>query len=60
MKERMSYSELAIDAMSRAAKQAQKQAAERNLKMPIWKNGKIIYVESKQILKLITQDLTKH
>lgn len=50
MKEKISYSQLAIDALYRASKLAQKKAEERNLKMPIWKDGKIIYMETKEIL----------
>jgi hypothetical protein len=47
---KISYSELAIDAIYRASKLAQRRAEERNLKIPIWKDGKIIYIESKEIL----------
>jgi hypothetical protein len=36
MKEKISYSGLAINAMCRASKLAQKQAAEKNLKLPLW------------------------
>lgn len=50
MKEKISYSELAIDAIYRASKLAHQRAAERNLKIPIWKDGKIIYIESKEML----------
>ena len=49
MKEKISYSELAIHALYRASKLAQKKAEEKNLKMPIWKDGKIIYIETKEI-----------
>jgi hypothetical protein len=48
MKEKISYSKLAIDAMFRASIIAQKKATERGLKVPIWKDGKIIYLESKE------------
>ncbi|MEN8219220.1 MAG: hypothetical protein ABFS56_23235 [Pseudomonadota bacterium] len=44
----MSYSKFAINAMYRASKMAQKKAAERDLKIPIWKDGKIIYLEPKK------------
>ena len=50
MNEKISYSKLAITAMFRAAEMAQKKAAEKNLKMPIWQDGRIIYIESKKIL----------
>ena len=53
MKEKISYSKLALDAMYRASKIAQKKATERGLKVPIWKDGKIIYLESKKHNKKI-------
>ena len=49
MKEKVSYSKLAINAMYRASKSAQRKAAELNLKVPIWKDGKIIYMEPNKI-----------
>ena len=50
MKEQVSYSKLALDAMHRASKEAQKKAADRNLKIPIWRDGKIVYIEPNEIL----------
>ncbi len=50
MKETMSFSELAIKAMCRASKLAQQKAAKQNLKLPIWKDGAITYVDSKKLL----------
>ena len=50
MKETISFSELAIKAMCRASKLAQQKAAEKNLKLPIWKDGEITYIDSKKIL----------
>ncbi len=50
MKEQISYSDLAIKAMCRASKEAHKKAAENNLKIPIWKNGDIVYMEPSKIL----------
>ncbi len=50
MKEKISYSKLAADAMCRASKDAQKKAAELNLKIPVWKEGKIIYMDPKEML----------
>jgi hypothetical protein len=50
MKEKISYSKLALNAMCRASKEAQKKAADHNLKIPIWKDGNIVYMEPKQIL----------
>ena len=50
MKKQISYSKLALNAMCRASKEAQKKAADNNLKMPIWKNGSIVYIEPNEIL----------
>ncbi len=49
MEKQISYSKLALNAMCRASKEAQKKAADNNLKMPIWKNGRIVYVEPNKI-----------
>ncbi len=46
-----SYSKLALNAMHRASKEAIEQAASLNLKIPEWKDGKIIYVDAKEKLK---------
>ena len=46
-----SYSELAISAMNRATKQALEKAANMNLKIPEWKDGKIIFVDPGEKLK---------
>jgi len=48
MKEKGFYSKLAINAMYRASEIAEKIASENDLKMPIWKDGKIVYIESKK------------
>ncbi len=50
MKEEISYSKLAANAMCRAAKDAQKRAAKLNLKIPVWKEGKIIYMDPEKML----------
>ncbi len=50
MNEKISYSKLAANAMCRASKSAQKKAAELNLKLPIWKNGRILYIEPEEFL----------
>jgi len=50
MNEKISYSKLAANAMFRASKSAQRKAAELNLKLPIWKDDKIIYIEPTEIL----------
>jgi len=49
MNEKISYSKLAGDAMFRASKIAQKKAAELNLKLPIWKEGRIVYIDPKKL-----------
>ena len=38
----------ALRAMERAARIARRQAAEKNLKMPVWKNGAIVYIDPKE------------
>lgn len=45
MTEKTSYSKLALRAMCRAAKDAHKRAADHNLKIPVWKNGEIVYID---------------
>jgi len=50
MNDKISYSKLAGNAMFRASKSAQKKAAELNLKLPIWKEDKIIYIDPEKIL----------
>lgn len=46
MSEKISYSELALDAMKRAAEEATKKAAQKDLKIPVWKDGKIVYLQA--------------
>ena len=53
MKEKISYGKLGIAAMHRAKNDAIKIAAEHNLKMPVWKDGKIVYLDAKERLKEI-------
>jgi len=50
MNEKVLNSKLAANAMCRAAKSAQKKAAELNLRLPMWKEGRIIFIEPKEIL----------
>ena len=40
-----SESALALRAMKRAALIARHRAAEKNLKIPVWKNGRIVHVD---------------
>ena len=49
-KESNSY--LALKAMRRASKQALERAARKDLKIPIWKDGKIVYENAKDMLNL--------
>jgi hypothetical protein len=46
-----SYSKLAMNAMNRASKQALEKAASMDLKIPEWKDGKIIFVDPREKLK---------
>ena len=52
MKEKISYADLAIEAMRRAAKTAHKQAADNNLKVPIYKDGKVIHIDAKELVAI--------
>ena len=52
--EKKSYSSIALKAMHRASKAATEKAAEMDLKIPVWKNGKIIFVEAKEKLKKLS------
>jgi len=47
----ISYSELAINAMHRASKKAIEKAARLNLKIPVWKNNEIIFINAKDKLQ---------
>ncbi len=38
----------ALREMERAARIARRQAAEKNIKMPVWRNGEIVYVDPKE------------
>ena len=42
---------LALNAMHRASKKAIEKAANLDLKIPVWKEGKIIFVNAKEKLK---------
>lgn len=46
-----SYSKLALNAMHRASKEAIEKAANLDLKLPEWKDGKIIFVDAKKKLE---------
>jgi hypothetical protein len=46
-----SYSKSALNAMYRATKQALEKAANMNLQIPEWKDGKIIFVDPEVKLK---------
>jgi hypothetical protein len=44
-------SQLALNAMHRASKKAVEKAANLNLSIPVWKDGKIIFVKAKDKLQ---------
>ncbi len=44
-------SHLALKAMRRASKRALERAASKDLKIPIWKNGEVVYVDAKDKVK---------
>lgn len=48
---RESNSQLALNAMHRAAKKAVERAANLDLTIPVWKDGKIIIVKAKDKLQ---------
>ena len=48
-------SELALNALKRAAKEARKKAAEKNLMIPVWKNGAVAYVNPKDSSPRVTR-----
>lgn len=58
MKEKVAQSSLALDAMRRASREAIARAAEKNLKMPMWKNGEITFVDAKDELLTIESAAT--
>jgi hypothetical protein len=39
------YTEMGLRAMKRAAKKVYEDARKNNIKIPIWKNGKVEYIE---------------
>jgi hypothetical protein len=48
------YSKIALNAMHRASKEAIEKAANLDLKIPVWKNGKIIFVKAKEKLRKLS------
>jgi hypothetical protein len=46
-----SYADLALDAMHRASKKATEKAASLDLSIPVWKDGKIIFIKAKEKLE---------
>jgi len=48
-----SYADLALGAMHRASKKAAEKAASLDLSIPVWKDGKIIFVKAKDKLQKI-------
>lgn len=49
--DKQSYSALAINAMHRASKKSAEKAAALDLSIPVWKDGKIIFVKAKDKLQ---------
>ena len=49
-----SYSSLAINAMHRASKKAVEKAANLDLQIPEWKDGRVVFVPAKEKLKRFT------
>ena len=49
-----SYSNLALSAMHRASKKAIEKAANLDLKVPVWKDGKIIFINAKEKLRKLS------
>lgn len=50
MKDKVSYADLAIGAMRRAAKAAHQQAADNNLKVPIYQDGQVVHIDAKELV----------
>ena len=49
-----SYSKLALNAMHRASKKAAEKAAILDLSIPVWKDGKIIFVKATEKLQKLS------
>ena len=45
MKKYNEYTEMGLRAMKRAAKKVNEDARKNNYKIPIWKNGKVEYID---------------
>ena len=45
MKKHNEYTEMGLRAIKRAAKKVYEDARKNNIKIPIWKNGKVEYIE---------------
>ena len=50
-RQKESDSSMALNAMRRAAKEAIEKAAGLGLKIPVWKNGQIIFVKAEEQLQ---------
>jgi hypothetical protein len=50
MKKTTNYAELGLKALKRAAEKVAEDARQKNMKIPVWKNGRIEYIipEKKQ------------
>nr|WP_320190106.1 hypothetical protein [uncultured Desulfobacter sp.] len=49
--DKKSYSALAMNAMHRASEKSAEKAAALDLSIPVWKDGKIIFVKAKDKLQ---------
>ena len=47
MKDKNDYTEMGLRALRRAAKKVYEDARKNNIKIPIWKNGKVEYIDPK-------------
>lgn len=45
MKKHNEYTEMGLRAIKRAAKKVYEDARKNNIKIPVWKNGKVEYIE---------------
>ena len=43
MKKNATYASLGLNALQRAAKKVAENAQKNNIKIPVWKNGRIVY-----------------
>ena len=49
MKDKNDYAEMGLRAMNRAAQKAYEDAKKNNLKVPIWRNNRIEYIDPSKL-----------